>query len=806
MSILTKRTAAVWALVALLVPAAAWAQQGSVTGAVLDALGGRVAAATVTLTGQGQSAETKSGTDGTYTFDNVAPGRYQVVASATGFEPFSSAPVYVGPGSRVSINATLQVGPLSQAVVVTASASSISQSQTGAPVTVIDAQTLETLNKPDVQEALRLVPGAVILQTGARGGPSSFFVRGGTSNFNKVLVDGIVANDIGGGFDFQYIQTAGLERVEVLRQSNSVMYGTDALAGVVSFETRRGRTRVPELRYAIDGGNFGTFNNALSVGGAVKRFDYFSELTHFKTDNQTPNNEYKNTSYAGRFGVMLGRGTDISGTLRHIDADAGSPNGFLYFGIADDSTTASRQTYAGVTARSQWTNRLQTTVRFGSTDQTSEFANPTPTGFAYDPFGFGANYLGDTVTLRGANGYSTTGRAILDFTDTYPSLFTSRTARQTLSGLSTLQVAGDFFVSGGARFEREQGFNDPDADPSLTRKNGGLFVEGRGSVGGRTYVTGGLGYEHNAVFRSAVVPRLSVASYLRNPALGALGETKLVFNAGTGIKAPAVYQQQSSLYELLLAVPAASRPTVDPVGPERSRSVDVGIEQGFSDGRARARVSYFFSRYTDLLEYVSSTVLPQLGVPASVAQAAGFGAYVNSSSFDAQGLETSGEAVIGGGFKVTASYMYLDTEVTRSFTGSALAPSINPAFPNIPIGAFAPLVGGRAFRRPTHSGNVMGAYTRGPVDVAVTASFAGKRDGSTFLSDQFFGNSMLLPNANLEPSYQKVDLSAGYRVHPRLRLYTTIENLFDQDYQAAFGYPSLPLAARFGASVSLGGN
>ncbi len=119
---------------------------------------------------------------------------------------------------------------------------------------------------------------------------------------------------------------------------------------------------------------------------------------------------------------------------------------------------------------------------------------------------------------------------------------------------------------------------------------------------------------------------------------------------------------------------------------------------------------------------------------------------------------------------------FLDAEVTQSFTGSALAPAFNPAFPGVPIGAFAPLVGARPFRRPAHSGNLMASYTDGPVTAAMTAFFSGRRDGSTFLSDQFFGNSLLLPNANLEPAYQKVDLSAAYRVHPRLRLYTSIEN------------------------------
>jgi iron complex outermembrane receptor protein/vitamin B12 transporter len=74
------------------------------------------------------------------------------------------------------------------------------------------------------------------------------------------------------------------------------------------------------------------------------------------------------------------------------------------------------------------------------------------------------------------------------------------------------------------------------------------------------------------------------------------------------------------------------------------------------------------------------------------------------------------------------------------------------------------------------------------------------------MSDGFFGNSMLLPNQDLAPGYQKIDVSASYRLHLRLRVYTTIDNLFNQEYAAAFGFPSLPATIRVGASVALGGD
>jgi iron complex outermembrane receptor protein/vitamin B12 transporter len=124
----------------------------------------------------------------------------------------------------------------------------------------------------------------------------------------------------------------------------------------------------------------------------------------------------------------------------------------------------------------------------------------------------------------------------------------------------------------------------------------------------------------------------------------------------------------------------------------------------------------------------------------------------------------------------------------------------------VQIGAFSPLVGQRPFRRPPQSGSVMVSVMRGPAQVTFSGYFSGKRDDSTFLSDGFFGNSLLLPNRDLDPAYQKLDLSASYRVHPRVSLYTSIENILDKDYDASFGFPSLPRAARAGARITLGGN
>ena len=76
-----------------------------------------------------------------------------------------------------------------------------------------------------------------------------------------------------------------------------------------------------------------------------------------------------------------------------------------------------------------------------------------------------------------------------------------------------------------------------------------------------------------------------------------------------------MFQQQNALFTLVQSTPAAA--AASPLGPERSTSIDIGIEQGFWYGRARVRTAYFHNQYEDLIEFLSKTQLPQAGVPAA---------------------------------------------------------------------------------------------------------------------------------------------------------------------------------------------
>jgi iron complex outermembrane receptor protein/vitamin B12 transporter len=783
------------------------ADGASVTGTVVDPLGARVAGATVKLLRGGQAVQdVAADAQGEFVFEVPMPGRYQLEASSPGFQTRTTDTVFVGSASRVSVEVALPIGPLEQNVSVTAAATEVLPSQIGASVTVLDSRTLDVLGKPDVLEGLRLVPGTSLVQTGGRGGTTSMFIRGGSSNFNKVLIDGVPANDIGGAIDLSQFSLAGVDRIEVLREANSVVAGPDALAGVVSITSRRGRTSTPEASLSIDGGNLNTNRESASFGGVAQRVDYFGEFAHLGSDNNLPNNKYANKTFAGRAGLALGHSTDISGTYRWIDRRYESPNGVELYTTPDDQFTTNRLWFVGVGSQTQITNKWQGSVRVGLSDQRANFVNPTLSGQNIGGVGFGA-----VTTITGANGYSVTGQGVLDF-GPYNSF--SRSARQGIYAQTTYDLHRNFSLSGGGDYEREQAFPSAniDGDPTTTRGNSTVWVEGRGSLADRINVTAGIGHAKIEGFADRYTPRLSVAAYVRKPMADEFwSDTKLTFNAGKGVKATSATAVNSSLYTLLQKTPAgaalASGAGIGPIGPERARNLDVGIEQGMWQGHVRARVSYFNNEFFDLTEFVSKNLLTsQFGIPADVAAAAGSGAYVNSQSFTAKGAEMSLDAMIGR-VRFAGSYTHLNAIITQSLSSGALTPSFNPAFPGIPIGNFSPLLGQHPFRRPANTGSLLVSYSQGQATVALSGYFAGKSDDSTFLggSDINFGNSLLLPNQDLNAGYQKIDVSGSYQFTRRAKGYATVENLLNQHYEPAFGFPGLPINVRVGVTVTVGG-
>lgn len=775
------------------------AEGGIIHGTVTDPLGAIVPGAQVELLRQGkQVSVTTTDSEGKYRFLPLPPGRYQVRTTAPSFAKQQSDTIYIGNSSNAAVDITLKVGSVSQQIVVSATGTSLPETQTGASVSVVTSDQFQY--KPEVLETLRPVPGVQVLENGQRGINESLFIRGGESKFNKVLLDGVPLNEIGGTVDFGGILTTGIDQVEILRGPNSVLYGADALSGVVNLTTQQGSTFTPQLSYAFDAGNFNSLHNDLSFGGIFRQIDYFSEFARYDGGNTSSNPHFHNGTYAGNFGWTPGASTNLRLTIRRVAAKVDVPNAIDFFGIPDDSFQTEDNTYIGATLQNQTTSHWHNLLRYGATRQNSEFVNPSPTGIP-NPFG---NFLGNVLTIHGANGFSTTGQAILDFAGDYPQHFFILNNSDLLTFQSDYSLGTHLTALFAFNFENERG------PKPAERTNYSYTGEVHGNLWNRLYATLGVGVQKNAVFGLAATPRASLAYYVIRPrASGSLAGTKLKFNYGQGIQEPDIFSASNSLFGLLSQLPDGpqliSQFHVGPIGAVRSRNFDGGIEQYFWSGRAKLGVTFFDNHFSDEIEFVSQDGLGLLGVPAQVIAQTPFGASVNSLATRSLGAETELDLSLGHGFTAHAAYTYLDGIVRRSFSSDELSPSFNPLFPAIPIGAFSPLVGNRPFNRAPHVGSVYLGYARRKLALALSGNFIGRRDSSTFLFDSLFGPTMLLPNRNLAAAYQKIDVSGSYRFNKYIQLYSAIENLASQHYDPAPGFPALPFNFRSGIKVTLGG-
>jgi vitamin B12 transporter len=790
------------------------AHAATIHGAVSDSLGAVIPNARVELTAnQKLIAATTADDLGRYEFRDVSAGRYQVRATAPSFELTASKPFYVGESKNADVDLFLAIGAVSQAVTVTATGTPTPQAQVGASITLLSKD--DYANKLDVHEALQLVPGAQITQSGGRGGLSELFVRGGNSDANKVLIDGIPANDVGGAVDFGVLSAVGIDQIEVLRGPNSALYGSDALAGVVSMTTPRGITSLPELTYSADGGNFGTYRQEGTLGGSYKQFDYFSDFARFDTSNDIPGSSFHNATFAANVGWTPKSNTEVRATVRRLATAAGEPNAIQLFGIPDDAFQKDQQTYIGVTAQQQTTQRWHNLLRYGALRLRSQFTDVAPTGIPYDPQNTGSpiGFIGAPVTLRGANGYTVSGQAFFQPVQTYPNEFVTSTDRDFVYAETEYQVKPQLSALFGFRYEAERGFTQSSFGKSPTdRGNYSYTLQVAGRLASRFYYTLGSGIERNAIFGVVATPRASLAYYLLRPDTSKVfSGTKVRVNFGTGIKEPSISDSGNSLFSLLQQLSNGpqliSQFHIAPIGAERSQTYDGGIEQSLLDGRAKLGLTYFHNEFTHLIEFVPMQGLIDLGVAPSIANALQFGATVNSQSYRVQGAEAEFEYRLGRNLVARSGYTYLDAVVQRSFTGDALGPSFNThsSFSTIPIGAFSPLIGARPFRRAPHSGYIALSYRHSRWAALLTGTFVGRRDDSDFLFDKDGGTTLLLPNRNLDAAYQKLDLGGSYQVNRALGVYAELQNILSEHYDEAFGFPSLPFTFRSGIRITLGG-
>jgi iron complex outermembrane recepter protein len=245
------------------------------SGTVTDSAGAPVADARLILTELHRS--TTSNTDGRFTFPAVTPGQYHLSVSAIGFAPTVLPLVVADRDTALTIRLKASVVEL-QALQVTASPNATTLLNSPQPVSALSSDELRNAQAPSLGETIQNLPGVRSLSTGT--GIGKPVIRGLTSNRVLVVADGQrLETQQWGDEHSPNVDTGDAERIEVIRGPASVLYGSDALGGVVNVIPK-------ELPDAIGRDGF--------VRGDVS--------TSYSTNNQQPDGTVALEGASGGFG------------------------------------------------------------------------------------------------------------------------------------------------------------------------------------------------------------------------------------------------------------------------------------------------------------------------------------------------------------------------------------------------------------------------------------------------------------------------------------------------------------------------
>ncbi len=308
-------------------------------------------------------ANAVSTADGSFQLLTGGNGRYYLIVSSPGFRQLETPGFYASRLDSIERNLVLEPEWVRESIVVTATGIPTPQSQTSAATSVLGP--LDIALRDDFVGALRLMPGTFTVQAGQRGSQGSLFIRGGDSDDNKILFDGVSAGDLGGRFDFGSLSTSSIERAEIYRGTDSGLYGADAESGVVSFTTPRGTTSFPSLIFEGDAGNFSTSHEQFELAGTHNKFDYLGSFSWFQTSNSLPMDEFHVATTAANFGWQPSAATQIRGTLHYGVSATGVPNAWQFYHVADSATQEDQDTFLSASIDNQTMPQFHNSVRYG---------------------------------------------------------------------------------------------------------------------------------------------------------------------------------------------------------------------------------------------------------------------------------------------------------------------------------------------------------------------------------------------------------------------------------------------------------
>ena len=454
--------------------------------------------------------------------------------------------------AQISETEENRLGP----VVVEGSRLDQTATEVGSSVSIISEEDLEQLNLDFALDAVATAPGVTINQNGAFGGSASVRIRGASSGQTLVLIDGVPVGDpstTDGSFNFAYLDTANIERIEILKGPQSTLWGSDAIGGVVSLTTKQPEPGFGGSAFA-EYGSFNTLRGGASVEGANDTGDFRLSATGISTDGiskadedngNTEDDAYDSTTLSAKGGLNLPNKARLEATVLYNDAESeyDSYSGGAQGNVADGDEVTQNETLSGNVSLELplLDDRFENLFLVGYSDITREnFTDGAQSYFAE----------GDRTLYR------------------YQGTFN-------INDMNTLSFGAE---------REETTANDEDAALDS------LFALYELKPVESLTLTAGVRNDDDNRFGSETTARVAAAW---NPT----DQVTVRSSWGQGFKAPSLYQTT-----YICTFCGLTEPNRD-LKPETSEAFDIGVDWRSSDGRVEAGVTYFDQDTENLIDF-----------------------------------------------------------------------------------------------------------------------------------------------------------------------------------------------------------
>lgn len=614
-------------------------------------------------------------------------------------------------------------------VVISATKTPVPVSHLTSAVEVITEEDLKRRQIKTVVDALRLSQGLTVFSNGGPGSSASVRIRGSNADQVLVLIDGAIMNSATlGNFNFANLTTDNLERIEILRGAQSMLWGADAMGGVINITTKKG-TDVPSANAFFEYGSFSSIREGGQVSGqkgpidftaALSRWDYtgFSQVNYRRGASERDG--FHNWQASTRIGVTLPHEGRLDLNFRLLQGKVNFDNGFSPgFDVLGATSNSQQFVYSASYQQpiTNWWNQVLTVSRQTETLDTNPGTTQrnVVTGAISTPFGARSEI--NTLANR-------------------------------IEWQHNFQVGKPLLLTAGYQFREQQGENinlgtgTTDISNRIISSNAG-FAQAQLNLWDRVFATGGIRQDEYNVFGSATTYR-ATAGYLHQET-----GTKVRGSYATGFRAPTINQ---------LFFPDFGNPDLK---PEKSQSMDVGLDQYLLDNRLTLSASYFWNRFRDLI------------VSQQSATACGIGPF--GPNFCAQNIGL----VSAKGWEASMKYVLVrDLPWIKSL-------DIQAQYTNTLTRNLSQQPGNRVPRMPVDQWSIILSYQ--PID-PLQVSLEGRYVGSRFED---------INNQQPLRAFDVWNLIANYEVTKNAQVYFRAENLFNEKYEEILNFGA-PVRSIFG--------